>query len=179
MAALAQILASFRPWPILTSHCKGTTKLNEILSGTTFAEMRFVSEVRLYPKMIWERKLRQERTKQPQTIYMAVHLFTKNPQHLLDSFKKAIDDGHVKTWAHKDGFYTHTPPQWNHEAWFRPAVKADRLVMNIVKPQNKNVSTVVYAVYHGRMIESMLEHCNKLFSSGAATALPEAEDKVS
>jgi hypothetical protein len=36
----------------------------------------------------------------------------------------------------------------------------------------------LYAVYHGRFIESMLTHCDELFNAGAATALPTNSDVI-
>lgn len=41
-----------------------------------------------------------------------------------------------------------------------------------------NVTWEVYAVYHGRFIESMIVHCNTLFSNGSATAAPSAYDTI-
>ena len=40
------------------------------------------------------------------------------PSQLLSTFKKAIDDGHVKTWSYDTvGDFTHTPDQWKYKAW--------------------------------------------------------------
>ena len=111
---------------------------------------------------------------------MAIYLVTDTPNKLLTAFKKAIDDGHVVTWSYdKDGDFTHTATQWKSLAWLRPSVvEKQRLVLNIMPPQSSKVSSEVYAIYHGRFIESMLAHCDKLFTTGCATALPEGEDSV-
>ena len=79
----------------------------------------------------------------------------------------------------KDGDFTHTAAQWKGLAWLRPSVvEKERLVLNILAPQNSKVSSEVYAIYHGRLIESMLAHCDKLFTDGIATALLADGDSV-
>jgi hypothetical protein len=111
---------------------------------------------------------------------MAINLITDTPNKLLATFKKAIDEGHVATWSYdKDGDFTHTATQWKGLAWLCPSVvEKERLVLNIMPPQNSKVSSEVYAIYHGRFIESMLAHCDQLFTSGRASALPDNNDSV-
>ena len=111
---------------------------------------------------------------------MALYFDTNNPQKLLDEFKKAIKEGKVVTWApDKDGDFTHTPEQWKNKAWLHPEIESGRLALYILRPQNTNITSLVYAVYHGRFIESMLQHCDSLFSNGTATAYPAGNDRVS
>lgn len=111
---------------------------------------------------------------------MAVHFKTQTPQKLLNAYKKAIDDGHVTTWSYdKDGDFTHTAEQWIRKAWLRPqVVSGTELVLNILAPKEVDVSSAVYAIYHGRFIESVLRHCDKLFVNAHATAMPEAGDML-
>jgi hypothetical protein len=110
---------------------------------------------------------------------MAIHFKSSEPQKLLRAFKKAIDEGHVVTWSYdKDGDFTHTAEQWKFAAWLRPLIKSDRLTLILIKPTNKVISTEVYAIYHGRFIESMLVHCDALFTDAVATAYPSAGDTV-
>lgn len=111
---------------------------------------------------------------------MAIHFQTTTPKKLLSTFKKAIDDGHVVTWSYdSDGDFSHTPEQWNRTAWLVPKiVEQEELVLNIIKPQGLVISRESYAVYHGRVIESMLAYCDELFELARATAMPEDGDKV-
>ncbi len=110
---------------------------------------------------------------------MAAYFLTSNPNNLLAAFKKAIDDGHVVTWSYdSDGDFTHAATQWKNLAWFRPTAKAGRLVLNILKSQNSSVSKEVYAIYHGRIIESLLAHCDNMFSEATATALASTGDMI-
>lgn len=112
---------------------------------------------------------------------MAVHFKTTTPKKLLAAFKKAIDEGKIVTWSYDaDGDFTHTAQQWKSLAWLRPKIReGEDLMLTILKPQKSKVSSQVYAIYHGRFIESMLVHCDSLFSEATATALPADGDVVS
>ena len=44
--------------------------------------------------------------------------------------------------------------------------------------QGSNVTTEVYAVYHGRFIETMLAHFDKQFTNGFASSMPTVADRV-
>lgn len=110
---------------------------------------------------------------------MALYFRSDAPGKLLATFKKAIDDKHVVTWSYdSDGDFTHTHTQWAREAWLRPDIQSGQLALYILKPENKNISKEIYAIYHGRFIESMLAHCDTLFTNALATSLPEGNDVV-
>ncbi|MGO8016307.1 hypothetical protein AB9E19_15285 [Rhizobium leguminosarum] len=110
---------------------------------------------------------------------MAVNFSTSNPRALLDAFKKAIDDGRVVTWSYdRDGDFTHTPDQWKNLAWLRPTISDGWLTMNFVANTKVKTTKTIYGVYHGRFIESMLAHCDQLFVTGAATAMPTNSDVI-
>lgn len=110
---------------------------------------------------------------------MALNFFTGTPNKLLSAFKKAIDEGHVTTWAYdKDGDFTHTAQQWKSLAWLRPSVVAGQLVLNTIPPKDTKLTWEVYGIYHGRFIESMVIHCHDLFTNAQATASPTQNDKV-
>ncbi|MCK9588148.1 MAG: hypothetical protein M0Q93_02160 [Terrimicrobiaceae bacterium] len=111
---------------------------------------------------------------------MAIHFQTSTPSKLLNSFKEAIDKKIVATWSYdKDGDFTHATEQWKNSAWLRPVIANNELIFSIIKPQNSNISTEIYAIYHGRFIESMLVHCDSLFTKVSATAFPADNDLVS
>jgi hypothetical protein len=112
---------------------------------------------------------------------MAIRFETTTPKKLLAAFKKAIDDGKVVTWSYDgDGDFTHTAQQWKSLAWLRPRIKeGEELTLTILKPRDSKISSEVYAIYHGRFIESMLVHCDSLFTNAVATAFPADGDVVS
>ena len=111
---------------------------------------------------------------------MAINFATTTPNKLLAAFKKAIDDGHVVTWAYdSDGDFYHTPPQWKDQGWLRPKVfDGQQLTLNYLT-RTATTSKAAYGVYHGRFIESMLTHCDTLFTAGEATSTPTNSDVVS
>ena len=111
---------------------------------------------------------------------MAINFETSTPKKLLADFKKAITEGHVVTWAiDADGDFYHTPDQWKSLAYLRPTIlDGTRLTLNFYTRTTKT-SKAAYGVYHGRFIESMLTHCDTLFTISSATATPTNSDVVS
>lgn len=111
---------------------------------------------------------------------MAIHFKTLEPKKLLATYKKFIDEGNVKTWSYdRDGDFTHTAEQWIRKAWLRPKIiEGQELTFYILTPLDSKMSSTVYAIYHGRMIESFLSHCDSLFKEGVASSLPESGDVV-
>src|SRR4051812_1597208 len=111
---------------------------------------------------------------------MAINFETTTPNKLIADFKKAIDDKHIVTWAYdKDGDFYHTPDQWREAGWLRPTVyEGQRVTMNFLGRTGRKTSKADYGVYHGRFIESMLTHCDKLFTNAIASALPTNRDQI-
>jgi hypothetical protein len=113
---------------------------------------------------------------------MPINVTTGNGQALLGAIFKGIDEKEVDTWRYEthDGvkYLTHSPDQWDQKEWLKATVAVPSLVLNIVKPKNTNISTVVYAVYHGRFIEMLLAHFDGQLSGASATAMPTAADVV-
>ncbi len=110
---------------------------------------------------------------------MAVRAVSSNPQKLLGNIKEGIRSGTVVTWMlDQDGDLTHTPQQWRNKAWFRPSVEAGVLVFRILGQQSVHMTTEVYAVFHGRLIEMLLAHFDSQFSTVSATAQPVAGEYI-
>jgi hypothetical protein len=111
---------------------------------------------------------------------MAVRLTTRTPRRLLNSFKRAIDDGHVKTWSYdEDGDFTHTSNELSRRAWFRPKVIENKeLTLYILTPTDSKMTTELYASYHARLINALLRRFDGLFERACVSALPEDGDVV-
>ena len=110
---------------------------------------------------------------------MAIYFSTNDASGLLATFKRKIDDKSVVTWSYdSDGDFTHTTQQWKNAAWLRPRVQQGKLALFILHPKDKIISVEVYAIYHGRFVESMLAHCDKLFSQAISSAMAEGEDLI-
>ena len=110
---------------------------------------------------------------------MAIIVTTSNPGELLKAIKDKMAQGGIETWSvDSDGDFTHTPPQWKNEAWLRPRIEADKLILKILTPKGKHLGSVAYAVYHGHFIEMLLAHFDGKFSDAKATALPNMGDII-
>ena len=110
---------------------------------------------------------------------MSLQIYAYNPNKLIINLKKAIDEGNIVTWSYdQDGDFSHTPAQWINQAWLRPKIYNDKLEFNIIKPSNKTITSLVYAVYHGRFLETFLTHFDTDFTSATVSALPTDEDII-
>lgn len=111
---------------------------------------------------------------------MALYFEADDPRKLLGEFCKAIKEGKIVTWSRDDdGDFTHTPIQWRNKAWLRPKIEDGQLSLYIVSPKNTALSSLAYAIYHGRFLESMLVHCDQFFTTSTATAMPIGSDNPS
>lgn len=115
---------------------------------------------------------------------MAIHFTTENAGALLKAFDARISQteakGKITTWEKSDDgkYYTHKATEWSKKAWFRPTIEATQLTFNIIKPKDKNVSSLAYAYYHGHLLETFLNHFDTSFKNGVSSARPEAGDNV-
>ena len=116
---------------------------------------------------------------------MAVNFDTDTPKGLLSEFDARISQseakGKITTWEKsEDGkYYTHKATEWAKKAWFKAKITSGCLTFNILKPKNKSVTGVVYAYYHGHLIETFLNHFDNDFTLAKASALPTTDDNCS
>lgn len=110
---------------------------------------------------------------------MAVIIKTKNPSGLLSAIRKAIDDKKIETWSYdSDGDFTHTPDQWIRKAWLKPRTNANELQFGFLGRKDITTTKLVYAVYHGRFTEMLLNHFDNDLDEVKATAMPTSIDVV-
>lgn len=108
---------------------------------------------------------------------MAVTVFTQTPAALLAAIKKSIDDKEVETWGYDDeGDFFCTPPDSAEKAWFRPIVQQATLTFGLIGKENEAMTSLIYGVYHGRLIEMLLVHFDQRFTHVSATALGDSVD---
>ena len=102
---------------------------------------------------------------------MAIYVSCKNPKDLLDKIKKSIDNGNIATWKYdEDNDFYHSPEQWFHSGWLRPHIETNELVFGLLGPEGQTMSTLSYAIYHGRFIEMLLNHFDGDFDSVKASS---------
>lgn len=108
---------------------------------------------------------------------MSITVLSSDPAQLLSDIKAAIQKKSVETWAiDADGDFFHTPDQWRGEAWFRPSVNQGMLVFGLLKRKDKEMTKLIYGIYHGRFIEMLLVHFDTQFGNVLATALISSDD---
>ncbi len=122
-------------------------------------------------------KLKQIRFHPNGDFTMAVNAFTSKAAALLADIKKQIDGKHIISWSYDgDGDFTHTPTQFVHQAWFRPEIKTDRLRFRIIGQKDQPLTRGLYAIYHGRFIEMLIEHEASFLTSVSATPQPDQDE---
>lgn len=103
---------------------------------------------------------------------MALIVYTPNPELLLASIYKAIDEKKIATWFYDaDKDFTHEPAQWRYQAWLRPRIFPGMLQFGLVGRNGVTMTKVIYGMYHGRFVEELLMHFDEAFSNVTATAL--------
>jgi hypothetical protein len=108
---------------------------------------------------------------------MAVRAYTDQPAALLSAIKKKVASGAITTWViDAEGDLTHASEQWTQKAWMRPKVLEDRLLFNIIGVKEGKMSRTIYAVYHGRLIQTLLVHFDDMIRTAAATAVGTSGD---
>jgi len=108
---------------------------------------------------------------------MALFVDTPRPQDLLDAIYKAIDNKTIQTWEYdKDRDLTHSPDQWKNKAWMHPTIKASQLQFGLLGQKNIVMSKLIYAVYHGRFAEMLLNHFDDKITNITASASKHSSD---
>lgn len=113
---------------------------------------------------------------------MAIYITSIHPFLLLRNIKEKFVERGIETWEmDKDGDFTHSPFQWRYHAWFRARVEEERnrLAFYIICRNDKNLSVIDYAVYHGRFAEMLLTHFDRECDSIEITPLASGYDQVS
>lgn len=109
---------------------------------------------------------------------MALSFTTVRPTDLLATFRRLIDERQIVTWAYdKDGDFTHTAEQWIRQAWMKPEIGTGILNFYIIPNRQIKLSKAVYGIYHGRLAESFLTHCDTMFATVQASAILTGKDR--
>ena len=107
-----------------------------------------------------------------------ISVFTKQGVSLMHAIRKAIEEKKVQTWRFdaNNEFLTHdtASKQWDGKAWLKPEIKADALLFGICYSYKDGKKLPfpreIYAIFHGRFIEMLLEHFPTYFDKVVATS---------
>ena len=110
---------------------------------------------------------------------MALHVRCSDPAGVLQAFKDLIESNRVVTWIiDSDGDFTHATKQWINLAWMRPQVEQTELVFNMIRNTQVVVTSELYAIYHGRLAESLLAHLDTRIDQCRLSSMPEHGDRI-
>ena len=116
---------------------------------------------------------------------MAIIVKTYNAAKLLHDFTEAVkkkphSKGAVDVWEHRaSGRFGYLPEQYAGLAYFEPKIESKTVLMfYLIKPREKVVDSYTYAVYHGRLVESLLAHFATQMIGIAATTEAAAGDNL-
>ena len=94
---------------------------------------------------------------------MAIYVKTDGPSELVKRIREGIENHTIETWLCDDvGDFTHDTDQWRYHAWMRPFIEEDRVVFGILCRKDRNLTITEYAIYHGRFVEMLLRHFDKI-----------------
>lgn len=113
---------------------------------------------------------------------MSVFFYSANPKALLAAFEARIAQvepkGKITTWVKTSEHFTHKATDWAKKAFFLPKIEDDKLVFNIIRPKDENISVTTYGYYHGHLTETFLNHFDSSFTAARSSATPSAGDNV-
>ena len=110
---------------------------------------------------------------------MAIYVKTDRPIELVNRIRDAIKNQHIETWlCDNEGDFTHDTDQWRYHAWITPCIEEGRVVFGIICRKDRNLSIKEYAIYHGRFVEMLLNHFDKVCNDIQVSPLATKYDTV-
>jgi hypothetical protein len=103
---------------------------------------------------------------------MSVFVPCSAPRKLVTDIYSLILQNKIRTWeVDADGDLTHSPPQYRNKAWMRPHPEANRLVFRLFGQNGVLMKKYLYGIYHGRLIEELLNHFDEVIGDPVITAM--------
>jgi hypothetical protein len=94
---------------------------------------------------------------------MAIYVMTEEPSDLVRRIREGINNHNIETWlCDEEGDFTHDTDQWRYHAWMTPIIEQERVVFGVICRKDRNLSITDYAIYHGRFVEMLLRHFDKV-----------------
>lgn len=100
---------------------------------------------------------------------MKIDAVSDQPQKLLDTINKAIEEDVLKTWKKlfndkKEPLYSHTPDQWNEKAMIKPYLLDNKVSFRISWwTKNGEPSNEIKGYILGRFVEVLMVHFQNHF----------------
>lgn len=107
---------------------------------------------------------------------MAIFIKTQYPKKLNESLDKAISNHEILTWMKdEDGDYTITREQWKFHAWFKLYIEDKKIIFGIIQSQKYEMTRELYAIYHGRLVVTLLSHFDSMIDEINVTSMLKAD----
>lgn len=113
---------------------------------------------------------------------MAIYITTNRAEELQAQIEKKIKQYEIRTWkiVKKDSitYFTHSDKQkqWDDKALLRPYIKGNDLIFGISNAHDtEGIDGMMYAVYHGKFLQTLLYHFDDMFSNASATAFADKD----
>jgi hypothetical protein len=100
---------------------------------------------------------------------MALTITTADAEALRKDILERLDRLAVEGWESDGESFTLTDPEWGGKAWVRAFSEPGRLVLGLVPAEGGVMAGGLYAAYHGRLVELLLQHFRELVSSVQVT----------
>ena len=102
---------------------------------------------------------------------MAIIITSAQPRTLLKEIREQVHEGRLRNWRLKSGKYLAYVGDHGNEAWLSPEISINELRFEITGPEVIGVNREMYAIYHGRFIETLLSCFTTWFTEVRVTAL--------
>ncbi|HEY4318612.1 MAG TPA: hypothetical protein VGN04_13510 [Herbaspirillum sp.] len=103
---------------------------------------------------------------------MAITVPTTAPLDLLLQIKSDIAAQQTDEWVwDADGDITLSEAEYRGKAWFRPYVKEGKLVFGIIPATEPKMTPALFAYYHGRLLQTLLERYQNLAGETMTSSL--------
>lgn len=104
---------------------------------------------------------------------MAIYVETKYLGELINLIEQKTCNHEVISWiVDNDGDYTINSEQWRYHAWFRIIPQKDTLTFGIIQSKRYPMTNMLYGVYHGQMVETLLIYFSDLIENIKVTPDP-------
>ena len=107
---------------------------------------------------------------------MSLIIKLKNPELFLKQLQNRVMENKIKLWEiDSDGNLIHTPKRYINKAWFKPQIDIEKeaIVFKYINPLKEENDTLLYGIYHGRLLKMVMTDFYKKFDIISAEVIKE------
>lgn len=104
---------------------------------------------------------------------MAIYVNTDSPKMLVRRLRELIHEDEISAWIlDEDNDFTHSSHQWGGRAWIHPIIEEERVIFAIIGTRNEPITKLIYGIYMGRFLESLIMHLDRFFVTARVSSRP-------